>query len=938
LTRRRGAARILFEMARHPLKCALLLACGLSAAQAGKFDGRLVVEDFEACVWGEDWATVQFSPGADPRMKVERETVHSGRQACRLDVPPGQTLTLVPQAGTRFVGKGDKPPLPLPGVPERVGLWVHGERSGHHLWLRVLDAAGKTTDLSLGAVDFGGWRLIEARTLGLPTPLSLAALVVRGGVGPLVVDDLTVGTSANTPLHLTLQPLTAQGDFVEGQAVPLRVLVQCLGGEPIEGSGELAASDAASPGVTVGNARFRFRTSPNEAFSTAPRLRLPPGVHTVTARAGGLEVSRRVVVHPAAPRAPERVATAVRRFGQKGDAVRVYESALSPALVVEAAGDTLTLFRGMKEAGLRPPQHLLARMHPETSQLLEPWVLLWFGETPEWRGVALADGSPCPTFDVPFLVVLDQLPRKWNTKAGVELAFARRGARAAVLPLLGVRRADPTDTTAWPADPDEMGRLAQSCRSWTPLLQAIPVDVSEEYRLDAQNDLIEVRVRFGYLDSGARGARHVAPVPPLLMLARQAGLPIRFSKEPVATGCATAVGPYYVVPDAEGYTYSVSGLLRFVLSAVADVPPGVPGAQVSLARNYRTLSEDVVKIPFWAAYGGAGGKLASEALARFMLSPANASYAYDPASGRLRAWDGLLAQTQGDAAAAPFAAELLQGCWYAALHAGAWDALRPRWRQLVAMREAVAGGDDWATLGIGGTGIPSASLRAGLPVTHRLEACATADTRLDAALYFARLASRLGEPEEYAQACVEAVQRLVAAYALVAGAPKYTAGLAPWPGITGQQDRAIGQCLGGSVGFAYGPPPFITTPSDAGYSFAAEFLGEYYRERFHGGPLDYFGRSPAEWSQRLFGALSGPATNKRFRPSPPPAGPFATNYVWSLEPAPDGWPAMAWRSHRAPGGGPLTFGSVGAARGATGRLDRVRTVSPWLRLSAYTAE
>jgi hypothetical protein len=432
---------------------------------------------------------------------------------------------------------------------------------------------------------------------------------------------------------------------------------------------------------------------------------------------------------------------------------------------------------------------------------------------------------------------------------------------------------------------------------------------------------VEVRVRFDYLEPRRRWSetpRRVAPVPPLLMLARQAGLPVRFSKEPVPTSCYTSAGPYYVVPDADGYTYTISGLLRFVLSAVADVPPGVPGAQVSLARDYRSLSDDAAKIPFWVAYGGEAGKHASEALAKLMLAPDNARYAYDAGSGRLRAWDGLLAQTHGDAAAAPFAAEMLQGCWYAGVHAGAWDALRPRWRQVKAIRETLVGQDDWATLGVGsGEG--------------------WADLRLDAALYFARLASRLGSPDDYTQGCAQAVKLLVAAYALVAAAPKYAAELGPWPGLADQQGRAIGRCVGGSVGFAPGPPPFTTTPSDGGYAFAAEFLGEYYRERFHGGPLDYFGRSPAEWSQRLFVSLGGPEVGRRFRPAAPPAGPFATNYVCSVEPGRDGWPALVWHSHHAPAGGPLGFGSIGTAPGAEGRLLRREAVRPWLRLSAYAA-
>ncbi len=898
---------------------ALVLAATASLALAGKHDGRLVVEDFETFTWGEEWATVQFSPGADPRMKAERETVHSGRQACRLDVPPGESLAIVPQHGTRFVGGGDKAPLPLPGSPERVGLWVHGERSGHRLWLRLLDAAGKPAELSLGGVDFDGWRLLEARTLGLPAPLALGAIVVRGGEGRLVLDDLTVATSAAEPLHLSVRPLAPEGDLVEGRPVQCLVVLQSLAQEAIEGHVELAAFDAASPAVAVERARLRFSVSASEPSTSTVRLRLPAGVYSLAAQAGEARATCPLIVYPAAPRALERARSAVRGFGEADDALRVYESALSPALVVETTGDHLTLFRGMADSGLRPPQHLLTRMHAERTELLEPWVLLWFGDAPEWRGVKLADGSPCPTFDVPLLVVLDQSPSAWQTKAGLDLLFAHRGVRAAVLPLLGVRRADPAETTGWQTSPETMGRLARVCRFWTPLLRAVPVGVEEEYRVDAERDIVEVRVRFDYLEPRTRWggpARRVAPVPPLLMLARQAGLSVRFSKEPVATGCATSVGPYYVVPNADGYTYSISGILRFVLKAVADVPPGIPGAQVSFARNYVTLSDDGVKIPFWTAYGGAAGKHAADALARFMLAPANARYAYDARSGRLRAWDGLAAQTGGDAAAAGLAADILQGCWYAGLHAGAWDSLRRRWHHIIAVREAMAGQDDWATLGIGGREGP-------------------ADTRLDAALYFARLAARLGGPDDYARGCAQTVKLFVAAYALVAAAPKYTDELRPWPGLSGRRERTIGACIGGSIGFAPGPPPFLTTPSDAGYCFAAEFLGDYYRQGFRSGQLDYFGQSPADWSQRLFVTLEAPEAGDRFRRALPPAGAFTTNYVYTVEEGPDGWPALVWRSHRAPAGGPLAFGGIGTEPGAEGRQARSQAVSPWLRLSAY---
>ncbi len=944
----------------------LVLACAAAArpwgpalreAEGAEWRGTLVVEDFEAFVNGEDWAAVQFSPGADPRMRVETYAAHSGRRACRLDVPRGESLTLAAQRratgagdGSSFVGRGDKPPLPLPGSPERIGIWVLGQQSGHRLWVRVSDATGKAADVALGAVDFEGWRLLEAPIGGLAPPLALNALLVRGGEGPLVLDDLTVATRSDRPLHLTLRPATAGKDNVEGEALGFHVSLQSLAAEPVEGTGEVAAYDAASPGVCQARTRFRFRVSAAEPFATTLRLRLPAGIHRIVARvadgrwvrakgshaeaevgraylhaeAVGVQVCtpyvcNQLVVYPAKPRGGERALAALKGFGCSGDALRVYESALSPAVVVETTGDSLTLFQGLAAAGLGVPEHMLAPLREGRMELREPWMLLWFGAAPEWKGVTFADGSPCPTFDVPFLVVLDHSPSSWRAGQGVELRFPRRGVRAALMPLFGIRRPDPAETTRWQSAPETMAQVSAACAGWARMLRAMPVAVSEEYCVDAERDLVEVRVRFSYLASrGGFGPppRRVAPVPPLLMLARGAGLPVRFSREPVPTGCYTSAGPYCVVPDSDGYTYSVSGLLRFVLRAVADVPRGVPGAQVSLARNCRALSEDGAKLPFWAAHGGVAGKRASEALAAFMLAPSSARYSYEPEARRLVAWDGLVAQNHGDAAAVGAAAEFLQACWYAGLHAGHWEALRPRWRHIAAMHDALADGDDWATLGIGSRALP-------------------ADVRLNAELYFARLAARLGGSDDFARACAQTVKLMVGAYALVAAAPHYAEELGPWPSLG--KGRVIGRIERGSLGLAPGAPPFVTMPSDAGYAFAAEFLGDYYRGRFRSGPLDYFGRSPAEWSERLFVALDAPPLGKRFRSAEPPWGPFASNYVFGIEQGPGGWPAMVWRSHRAPAGGPLVFGSIGTAPSAEGRLLRSWTVNTSLRLSAYTA-
>ncbi len=926
----------------------LLWIIGLPVT-AVEFSGRLVVEDFESFAWEGEWATVQFSGGADPRMSRTRDPVHSGRTACELDVPPGENLVLITQHGLGFTGKGDKPPLPLPGRPESVGVWVFGANSGHRLWIEVMDATGKTADLALGAVDFEGWRLLEAKVPPLTGPVGLRGVSVRGGTGHLVIDDVTVQTTAEQPLYVDARPASPEVEFVEGERAEFRVVVQSLAAVPTTGEGELAAFEGGKATAAV-RRRFSFRVPPGEPHVQTVRVRLPAGVFELVVRAGEAECRRRVVVYPRPPKVsylreverflglasgrgeiyggPWCAAQAIRSFGERGDALRVYESALSPALLVETRSDTLTLFRALPAAGLSGPQDGIFRTESRVirageplrkdvprGRMAEPWMLLWFGGAPAWDGVKFADGSPCPGFDVPFLVVFERRPAKVEFSGeSLVVRFDGPAGRAAVMPLFGVRRQAPRESARWKEDPALLGVLAEQCRFWTAALRAMPVDVAESWRIDAARDEIEVRARFTYFETESRwGPRplRVAPVPPLLTLAREAGLPVRISPEPRRTACDTSLGPYAAITGSDECVYAIHGLLRYVNQAVADLPAGHPEVPVSLARTYWELASDAPKIPYWTSPGGDRGRRATEALLRWMLWPDNCRY--DGAPPRLRALDGLAWQEQGGEEAAAATADILRGCWYA----GLWGVLAPRWRHIESLHAALAQGGEWATLGLGP---------------------ANADAQLNAEVFFARLAARLGRRDAYGEASARAGRLLIAMYALAAGAPAFALEHRALPNLgAGGQAPFLTVCRPGSLGFAPGPPVFVDSPSDAGYTFARERLAGYFRANFRPGPLGFYGRTPDEWAERKMTDVDAEPPDARFHPCPPAIGEFRGNYVYSVKSGPDGWPAMAWESHQAPAGGPLFFGTIGTGPATRGVLRRTVTVSPYLRLSAYGA-
>ncbi|NQT86292.1 hypothetical protein HQ560_05970, partial [bacterium] len=782
----------------------------------------------------------------------------------------------------------------------RVGLWVFGARSGHRLWLGVADGGGKVTRVQLAPVDFDGWRYLEGDVSKLTGPLALRGLMVRGGEGPLFIDDVSVTTRTECPLYLTVRQMDPQEEFVDGRAVQLHVGVQSVADERIEGTGEAVAERMGMADEPVERAKFRYRAQAGEPYERTVRLRLPTGVYRVSVRAGGAEQDMRVVVYPAKPLAVARDAESeARRFGARADAVRVYESALSPAIIVETRGRTLTLFRGLKAAGLSAPLDGLLRTIPTTRRrpeggLAEPWMLLWFGASPKWFDVRFADGSPCPTFDAPVLIVLFERPVTAVLQGdGLEMTFASRGARVALMPFLGIARPAPGKTTRWKEKADVVHALAARCRFWASALRALPIDVEEERRINLARDEVEVRLRYRYLrtkSSWVEEERKVAPVPPLLSLARRAGMKVVYSKDPRSTGCQTSVGPYYIVPDTDTFSYTIYGLLRYVNRAVSDLP-GEGDAPFVLSPGGRSAAAGNGRIPRWAQQGEPGRAFA-EGMARYVLWQGNAHYAQSPSQGPV-AMDGLSWQTQGETEARAAAAEQLRTAWYASRWADVREPLAARARHLAALAEAVRPEGDWATLGVGTTYLPF-------------------DARLNGALFHARVAARLGDGASYGAACGRFVKLLAAGWALVGNAPAYAEQHGPWFGLVGQgKDVVFGRCLPGSVGLASGAPPFVSSPSDAGYAFAGEHVRDYLRERFSRGQDGFYGRDLPAWAERTFVELDAPAVDRDFHPVAPLVGDFASNYVATVETGEDGWPRIAWHSHRSPKGGPLVLCGMG---------------------------
>jgi len=87
--------------------------------------------------------------------------------------------------------------------------------------------------------------------------------------------------------------------------------------------------------------------------------------------------------------------------------------------------------------------------------------------------------------------------------------------------------------------------------------EAISAAVEETYAYDAASDTVSVAVKFD--------RRGFAPLPPMLAVAVKYGFPAEFQTKPAETGAVTPLGPLMGFDGADGYTWKIKGLARYVL-------------------------------------------------------------------------------------------------------------------------------------------------------------------------------------------------------------------------------------------------------------------------------------------------------------------------------------------------------------------------------------
>lgn len=215
----------------------------------------------------------------------------------------------------------------LPGQPQRIGAWVHGDGQGAWLRANIYDAAGgsaKTVNLA-ASVDWTGWRYVEAEIpSGLTMPLQFYRLYVvetnanRQYSGRIVVDDLTVAGAQ--PVELPAQPQVADPVVVTDGTVTEEGRWRFAVLSDAQFTADAPASDL------VAQARRTIR----EALAADPEFLVVNGDFVDRGFAQDIELAKRVLDEEVAGRVPVHYVPGNHEAGGPGD-LSEWEKVFGPA-------------------------------------------------------------------------------------------------------------------------------------------------------------------------------------------------------------------------------------------------------------------------------------------------------------------------------------------------------------------------------------------------------------------------------------------------------------------------------------------------------------------------------------------------------------------------------------------------------------------------------
>lgn len=315
---------------------------------------------------------------------------------------------------------------------------------------------------------------------------------------------------------------------------------------------------------------------------------------------------------------------------------------LSPAVLFQSPGRKITLtskagpeYVAFSRDG-KPVVHPTTRLEDlsaEAFSMDEPWILVWFaGSAPSRAHVGPHDvendrgvskslsgfNKPPDSVDVPVLLRLEHKVDsvRWDKGRGLTLNFRKEIGKLAIMPLGGGRLFLPEETKRWseglPAP------VAKECRDWSNRLKNFPVGVVESFVADPDRGKVTVSQNFRWSvfeDDWESKSVKAAPVPPMLALAFDSGVPVKFLSKgepvkPVDCDYMYTAGLAMAVENVDEYEYEISDLDNLLHVPDRKSIPTEPDAkllQEKLERHVAQMVEAGHLSPLLYIYGGIGG-------------------------------------------------------------------------------------------------------------------------------------------------------------------------------------------------------------------------------------------------------------------------------------------------------------------------------------------
>jgi len=871
-----------------------------------------VFDDFEIQSWGIKWATINMSKRAEPYMIYITSPVYSGKYACKVIVPPGETLTILTQHTKEFIPNGKKPYISLVGNPTGIGLWVYGDSGEQKIGITIYDKTKKSYELQLGTINFTGWKYVYTKVPALEQPVQLSAITFSGGKKgtDIIFDDLTIETSVdNQNLYFDAEQIEPLNEKVEGEEVSIRLKLQSLNG-PQNGQIRWSLLET-SDNKVIDTGNLEFKCSPKQPFIKNLIFKLDSGVYILKLRAG--EIKKEVEFH-IFPKKEKAVRTdsikKIKKFINEKSEMIVFNNDLVPYLLLYSKSSELLLFNGLSVNELQ--------IHSKLPS--EPFFLVWFNRMKSWKEIVFNNNSTIEQFDVPLLVSLQHNPKEFQvTEKGLKLKFTDECGYVWMMPLYGIRRFNLETTKKWGENNDpEFNKIINDCRFWIQAMRAVPVSVYEDYKIDTTNDIVTIKDTFEFMhitDDWSTKEILACPIEPLVILASDSGMPINFSDLPEDTGCLTSIGPYKIIRNKNSYYYTLEGFLKYIIQTRTNLKEDNVEFKVNLNRDYWWVCHESAQI---LNLGKLSSKLTIEdkkyaqnginVLLAYMTNPDNLWFTYDKLKGHMYIHDGLNWSRMQWTDSNAVSAEHIRALYYAGIYAGMTDFIKNHWNHIKSLNNVYTDWTSWGTSAFNSGGGD------------------TFDSTFNGHISMARLSTLIGDKDIYAYSCYMSIKKFISAVASVKGAPEYLKQFNPPAGyalrINTKEIKEINDIFytdiyPGSYGFMLWNRPITHRPDEAEYHFADDYLRSFFKKYFQ--PFKcvflstytvFLGTSFNDWSSYTWeNKFLLPVEDKEFRPGIDLTGSKGSNYTFDLPLVEYYPPRIEWQVFKSSiTGEPLHFG------------------------------